>query len=133
MKLGKCLVIILLASLAGAAQTSPSPEPGTKPESSVPATVQKQPTANAEGASTAPRKTDKAAAYYHYSVAHMYEELVAIYGRPEYATKAIEEYRLAIDNDPGSEDLNAGLAELFAKTGRIRSEERRVGKECRSR
>jgi tetratricopeptide (TPR) repeat protein len=63
---------------------------------------------------------DKAGAYYHYSLAHMYEELVSVYGRAEYATKAIQEYRAAIDNDPGSEYLNAGLAELYAKTGRIR-------------
>ena len=43
-----------------------------------------------------------------------------MYGRNEYATKAIEEYRLAIENDPSSEFLNAGMAELYAKTGRIR-------------
>ena len=43
-----------------------------------------------------------------------------MYGRSDYATKAIEEYRLAIDNDPSSDYLNAGLAELYAKTGRIR-------------
>ena len=43
-----------------------------------------------------------------------------MYGRADYATKAIEEYRLAIDNDPTSDYLNAGLAELYAKTGRIR-------------
>src|SRR5512141_2150472 len=66
------------------------------------------------------KKVDHAAAYYHYALAHMYEELVAIYGRPEYANKAIDEYRLAIENDPTSEFLNSGLAELFAKTGRIR-------------
>jgi tetratricopeptide (TPR) repeat protein len=127
MKLGKCLAIILLASLAGAAQTSPAPKPnqpavspGTQPESKAPAPVQNQPTANAEGPSSTPRKVDKGAAYYHYSVAHMYEELVAIYGRPEFANKAIEEYRLAIENDPSSEYLNSGLAELYAKTGRIR-------------
>ena len=41
-------------------------------------------------------------------------------GRSEFANKAIEEYRLAIENDPGSEYLNSGLAELYAKTGRIR-------------
>jgi tetratricopeptide (TPR) repeat protein len=63
---------------------------------------------------------DKAAAYYHYTLAHMYEELVSIYGRAEYATKAIQEYHAAIENDPDSEYLNAGLAELYAKTGRIR-------------
>lgn len=43
-----------------------------------------------------------------------------MYGRSEFATKAIEQYRLAIQNDPDSEYLNAGLAELYAKTGRIR-------------
>ena len=127
MKLGKYLAIMLLASLAGAAQTSPAQRlsqppaaPGAIQETKAPAPARKPPTANAEGANATPRKTDKAAAYYHYSVAHMYEELVAIYGRPEYANKAIEEYRLAIENDPRSEYLNSGLAELYAKTGRIR-------------
>lgn len=75
--------------------------------------------ANAKADTTA-KKPDKAMAYYHYTLAHMYEELVAVYQRTEYANRAIEEYRLAIENDPGSEYLNAGLAELYAKTGRIR-------------
>ncbi|MCU1309511.1 MAG: Tetratricopeptide repeat protein [Candidatus Angelobacter sp.] len=63
---------------------------------------------------------DRAAAYYHYALAHSYEELVALYGRSEYANKAIEEYKLAIENDPDSEFLNSGLAELYAKTSRIK-------------
>ena len=50
----------------------------------------------------------------------MYEEMVSVYGHSEYASKAIEEYRLALQNDPGSEQLNAGLAELYFKTGHIR-------------
>ena len=66
------------------------------------------------------KKPDQAAAYYHFGLAHMYEEMMAMYGRSEYATKAIEEYRLAIESDPSSEYLNAALAELYAKTGRIR-------------
>ena len=69
---------------------------------------------------SAPRKTDRASAYYHYSVAHMYEDQFAVYNRSDLATKAIEEYRLAIDADPTSEYLTSGLAELYAKTGRIR-------------
>jgi len=72
------------------------------------------------GATPAVRKTDRAAAYYHYSVAHMYEDQFAVYNRSDLATKAIEEYRLAIDADPTSEYLTSGLAELYAKTGRIR-------------
>jgi tetratricopeptide (TPR) repeat protein len=107
------LAIVLLASLAGAAQTAPASKPAqAMPQTAAPAESEAQP--------PHPIKTDHAAAYYHYAMAHMYEEMVAIYGRPEYANKAIEEYRLAIESDPGSEYLNAGLAELYAKTGRIR-------------
>lgn len=65
-------------------------------------------------------KPDKAAAYYHFALAHTYEEMVTMYGRSDFATKAVDEYRLAIANDPSSDYLNAGLAELYAKTGRIR-------------
>ena len=50
----------------------------------------------------------------------MYEEMVSVYGHSEYASKAIDEYKLALQNDPGSEELNAGLAELYFKTGHIR-------------
>ena len=32
---------------------------------------------------------DRAAAYYHFALAHMYEEQVATYGRSELANKAI--------------------------------------------
>ena len=70
-------------------------------------------------ASTA-RKTDRAAAYYHYMLAHMYEEQVAVYGRGDLANKAIDEYRQAIEADPSSEYLTSGLAELYFRTGRIR-------------
>ncbi|MBV9572911.1 MAG: tetratricopeptide repeat protein, partial [Acidobacteriales bacterium] len=72
------------------------------------------------GTPSASRKVDKAAAYYHYALAHIYEEQVAMYGRSDLASKAIEEYRAAIDADPSSGYLTAGLAELYAKTGRIR-------------
>jgi len=50
----------------------------------------------------------------------MYEEMVSVYGHSEYASKALDEYKLALQNDPGSEQLNAGLAELYFKTGHIR-------------
>jgi len=71
-------------------------------------------------AANSPRKSDRAAAYYHYALAHMYEEQVAMYGRSDLATQAIDEYRQAIEADPTSEYLTAGLAELYARTGRIR-------------
>ncbi len=99
-------VFVLFLAVAAGAQQTPASAPaaaGLKPAT----------------ASTV-RKTDRAAAYYHYTVAHMYEDQFAVYNRSDLATKAIEEYRLAIDADPTSEYLTSGLAELYAKTGRIR-------------
>jgi tetratricopeptide (TPR) repeat protein len=90
-----------------------------KPETNAPSSPAKDagtPAASSPG-QNAP---DKAAAYYHFAMAHIYEEMVAMYGRSDYANKAIEEYRLAIENDPSSDYLNAGLAELYARTGRIK-------------
>src|SRR5215469_1170393 len=75
---------------------------------------------NTTPASPAANAPDRASAYYHYSLAHIYEELVSLYQRPEFANKAIEEYKLAIAADPTSEYLNSSLAELYAKTNRIR-------------
>jgi tetratricopeptide (TPR) repeat protein len=100
--MNRLFCFFLMASAAAAAQTSAPAQTDAKP------------------AQSSPRKVDRAAAYYHYSVAHMYEEQVTMYGRSESASKAIEEYRLAIDADPSSEFLTSGLAELYVKTGRIR-------------
>ena len=100
------LMMIAVASVA-VAQTSQRSEssPEAKPA---------QPTQPA-----AQHKVDKAAAYYHYTLAHMYEEMVTAYGRSDLAAKATEEYRQAIEADPSSEFLTSALAELYVKTGRI--------------
>ena len=95
----------IAASVAATAQTSASQSESTTPD--------------AKPAQPSPRKVDKAAAYYHYTMAHMYEEMVTAYGRSDLATKATEEYRLAIEADPSSEFLTSALAELYVKTGRI--------------
>jgi tetratricopeptide (TPR) repeat protein len=65
-------------------------------------------------------KPDKAQAYYHYSLAHYYEDQATMTGRSDLVTKAVEEYRLASQYDPDSGFLDAEMAELYAKTGRIR-------------
>jgi tetratricopeptide (TPR) repeat protein len=67
-----------------------------------------------------PQQSDRAQSYYHYMLAHEYEEMATTSGRPEYATRAIEEYKLALDNDPTSKFLNGGLAELYLHAGRVR-------------
>ena len=65
-------------------------------------------------------KPDKAQAYYHYSLAHYYEDQATMTGRSDLVSKAVEEYRLASQYDPESGFLDAEMAELYAKTGRIR-------------
>src|SRR5271166_5189490 len=105
------LVLFFFAAVASA-QNSPSVPADSKPANSK--------AADSKPAQTVPHKVDHAAAYYHYALAHLYEEQVTAYGRSELANKAMEEYRLAIEADPSSEFLTSGLAELYVKTGRIR-------------
>src|SRR5947207_1615819 len=105
------LFLLLLASACVAQQA---------PASSEPKAAESKPASDTKPAQAAPRKVDKASAYYHYALAHMNEGRVAMNEHTELANKAIEEYRQAIDADPTSEYLTAGLAELYAKTGRIR-------------
>jgi tetratricopeptide (TPR) repeat protein len=81
-----------------------------------PVTAQSTPPAPA----AADQTPDRAAAYYHYALAHNYEEMATAYGRSEYATRAVEEYKLALNADPTSQFLNNGLAELYFKTNRIK-------------
>jgi len=103
-------LLTLIVAMGATAQQTPAP--ATSP-------VNAEPSATKPAQASA-RKVDRAAAYYHYALAHMYEEQVAMYGRSDLANKAIDEYRAAIEADPTSEYLTAGLAELYAKTGRIR-------------
>jgi len=100
------VLLLLSSSFALAQQPTSSAQPA--------------PAKPAQTSDSAPKKVDKAAAYYHFTMAHMYEEEMAAYGRSDLVNKAIDEYRQAIAADPTSEYLSAGLAELYSRTGRIR-------------
>ena len=67
-----------------------------------------------------PPRPTRASAYYHTGLAHLYEELAINNGRPDYASQAVEEYKLALNADPNSKYLQEGLADLYFKIGRIR-------------
>jgi tetratricopeptide (TPR) repeat protein len=108
MKNRSLIILLALGSLAAAAQDQ---KPAQQPPQAQESSPQQPPEA---------KKPDHALSYYHFAMAHMYEEMMAMYGRAEYANKAIEEYRLAIAADPSSEYLNTALAELYHRTGRIR-------------
>lgn len=63
---------------------------------------------------------DRSSAYYHYGLAHLYEGMAVNAGRPDYATQAVEEYKLALGADPDSRLLQDGLAALYFQIGRIK-------------
>jgi tetratricopeptide (TPR) repeat protein len=71
-------------------------------------------------ANDAEAKPDRSSSYYHYGLSHLYEEMAINAGRSDYATQAVEEYKLALDADPNSALLQDGLADLYFKLGRIK-------------
>ncbi|HET9182481.1 MAG TPA: tetratricopeptide repeat protein [Candidatus Angelobacter sp.] len=114
-KIGTLSLAFLFASAPVIAQQGSHGKTSVAPQKTAPAkpaAPSSQPAQNT--------KPDKAAAYYHFALGHMYEESMAMYGQSDYATKAIEEYKKAIQADPTSDFLNAQLAGLYARTGRVR-------------
>ena len=97
--------MLLLSALPVRAQAKPAPVAPVKSAAAAPA---------------APATDPKADAYYHAMLAHAYEEQAVAGGQPEFASKAIAEYKTALTDDPGSPDLNNGLAELYFRTGRVK-------------
>lgn len=93
---------LLLAANAVSGQTAKAPS-GDTPAKTIPSSV-----------------PDRAGAYYHEGLAHLYEQMAMTNGRPDYATHAIEEYKLALSADSSSPYLEDGLADLYFKIGRIR-------------
>jgi tetratricopeptide (TPR) repeat protein len=76
----------------------------------------------AQATPTAPAtaQADRGSAYYHYTLSRMYGEMASTNGRQDYATQAIEEYKLALVADPDSRMLQDGLPDLYFQLGRIR-------------
>ena len=101
-----------LPETAAPAQTAPAKPAPAKAAATAPAKA-----APAESAVTAPQQPDRASAYYHLALASSYEDEAVELGRPEYVAFAIEEYKKALNADPGSPQLNDGLADLYFRTG----------------
>ncbi len=64
---------------------------------------------------------DKAQAYYHFTLGHLYKERGRLFNRPDLLSRAIEEFNIAIRHDPNSAYLSLELADLYAMTGRWRN------------
>ena len=97
---------VLCAAAPGIAQT-PADKPG-KPAPALPSATKQ--TSSVQGE-----------AYYHFSLGHLYEELAGASGnRSDYVNKAIDNYRLAMKEDPKASFLVEDIAELYRMSGRVR-------------
>jgi tetratricopeptide (TPR) repeat protein len=92
---------------------------GSSSKAPIASPIQIAPAQNADSAAPQP---DRALAYYHMALARLAEEEAAD-GRTESVTRAIEEYKLALDTDPASPQLNDALADLYFRTGHPREAE----------
>jgi len=114
--------ISLIAALSGfacaatLAQTPPNPNPEKDAGSA--ATAQEQ---TSSAPDTTPIKDpNRAAAYYNFTMGHIYEQQYEATSRPDYATQAIEAYKKAYALDPKSPVIGERLAEMYWKAQRIR-------------
>ena len=115
LKLAAATAILLPAGLA-IAQTAPTAPPTATPAPAMPAPAtpaKADPAAAvARQAATAAGEPNRALAYYHLALAATYEDDALSEGRPEDVTHAVEEYKLALNADPNSPELNDALADL---------------------
>ena len=96
---------LFLAAFSASAQSKAAPAPAQS--------------ATAPASAPAPATTDRSQAYYHMALAHNYEQKAEETGRQQFVTRAIEEYKLALDADPNSAEIINALAMFYFRAGRI--------------
>src|SRR6266481_3447918 len=64
--------------------------------------------------------SERAEAYYNFTIGHIYEQQYEATSSAEYATKSIEAYKKAYALDPKSQVIGERLAEMYWKAQRIR-------------
>lgn len=127
-------MVFLAAAASVSAQNAPVFAAGTAPAKALGASpVQMAPakaapakaaaSSRAESSHISAQTPDRAKAYYHVGLASIDEEEAVTEDRPEEMTRAIEEYKLALDADPLSPELNNGLADLYFGTGHMQEAE----------
>lgn len=73
------------------------------------------------GTADVPGNSDRAKAYLHYSLGHLYYERGMVTQNQSLLNQAIDEFEEALKYDPDSSYLSMELSELYAGTGRWRS------------
>jgi tetratricopeptide (TPR) repeat protein len=124
----------LLSAAFVCAQNAPAANPQPAPAKTQQSQPQQAPSQPAAPAKVTPEsalgKQDAAAvepnraqAYYHLALASVYEDDATSEGRNDEVNQAIEQYKLALNADPDSTDLNVGLADLYFRINRVHDAE----------
>jgi tetratricopeptide (TPR) repeat protein len=74
-------------------------------------------------AALSPASSDRARAYYHAALAGIYEEQAVNTGESSFISQSIDQYKNALDADPGSAELNDALADLYFRVGKVHEAE----------
>jgi len=143
MNLRQITLLTVFTGLAGAASLA-QPSPGATPKTVSPLDQDQRPEQEsaqkpeqqpqqqtdtpAAAQDQAPNSTapvpgadpNRAAAYYNFTIGHIYEQQYEATSRPEYATQAIDAYKKAYALDPKSPVIGERLAEMYWKAQRIR-------------
>jgi tetratricopeptide (TPR) repeat protein len=114
----RLLIVALAAGLT--CTTAPGAHGQAAPATPKPATPAAPVSSAPSAANSTPSAADRATAYYHAALADNYEDMATNFGRQDYVTRAVEEYKLALNADPDSPQLAVGLAELYFRAGRAR-------------
>jgi tetratricopeptide (TPR) repeat protein len=116
---GECMKIILSTAILTVFVGAPAAvaQSGAAPKN--PAPTQEQ--APAKPVQTSPLDTSTHAdSYYYFTMGHLQELQFEATGRSESATESIESYKKALEIEPGSPVIMERLAEIYAKSQRIR-------------
>lgn len=120
MRIAKYGIWLLMAGLVGSAPAQQEPIPKSPAAKANPTAKPEKPPA----AASAPSSDPQSDAYYHFAMGRLYERLYEQQydsgGRSEYANQAIENYEKAYELDPNSDIVGERLAEMYAKSQRIR-------------
>ncbi len=126
-------LVPICAQNSPATSTSASPAKDQQTQPSVaPAQVAPVETAKADAGSkpampapdsAAAGEPNRAQAYYHLALASVYEDDAVSEGHTDEVNQAIEQYKLALNADPDSAELNDDLADLYFRADRVHDAE----------
>jgi Flp pilus assembly protein TadD len=99
--------------------SDPQPQTAASPASQGPAAAASPESGITLAASAAANASDRADAYYNFTMGHVYEQQYENTSKAEYATQAIEFYKKAYALDPKSPVIGERLAEMYWKAQRV--------------